>query len=467
MAFAGWSNELFFIKDPLVVVVYLYALHSGMRPQLSSFLIAAGAFAVAAVILIVNHLLSVPGYTWTLAAYGFRSYFLFVPLAFLIAKYFRRRDIDRLFLHSFVAVVPVAALVYVQYSSPLTAAVNAGANGDFVNPLVGVTVRLVRTYGPFTSSEAQNFFSVSVLAMLMIGLLRPTGLKSGTKGGARMAGLLLVTGAVAVCVGLSGSRGAVLWSALVISSSVAALLLSGGFHNVARGFALIAGLLPVAAVAIASIFPLAVEAFTERWIAADLEESSVYQNGVYGRAAGEVFVSRALLAHVPILGHGFGTGGNAASVLNDNGQFSRIKDGIRLSTRDQLAGAEQDWGRHILDFGPFIGVAFIAFRIAFAAWLCREALRATRRCGDPGPMIMAVFSGLLLYQGHIVALGTGQAYAWLFVGLTIAMCNVPANVGLPGAKQGVVTVRPIQIGGRSTSKPIAKMPHRPGSAWPQ
>ena len=320
---------------------------------------------------------------------------------------------------------------------------NAGTAGDYVNPLVGVTVLLVRTYGTFTSTEAQSYLIISVVSMVMIEWLRPR-----SKGGVPVAGLLVATAAVATCVALSGSRRAVIWSALVISFSVLATVLTGRIKTVIRAIVLSAVLLPVGFVTVVSLFPLAVDAFAERWVGADRDESYVYENGVYGRAVFETLFVRFLLTRVPILGYGFGTGGNAASVIVDNGQFERIKASIRLSTREELGGAEQDWGRHILDFGPLIGIGFIIFRVVFAAWLFREAVKATRRSGDPGPLILSAFSGVLLYQGYIVALGAGQSYGWLFAGFTIAMCKASKSRPLHGAST------------RTSARPPAR--YRPG-----
>jgi hypothetical protein len=427
-----FNRELFFIRDPLVVWVYLLALSGRMRPQRSVFLIVGLVFSVICLPLVVLQFASSPYiHSWLLSAYGWRNYFFYFPLAFLIARYFRPQDFEYLMRWTLILVIPIALIVYVQFRSPSTAPINQGigtGEGETYSN-GGYALGLVRTYGTFTSSTGQTVFTGSVMAMLLAAWLRPKAKRP-------LQGVLLVaaTGAGVTCLALSGSRGAMVEVGIIFAASIPAVLLMAG-----RSLAFQKIFIPILVVAVGAIlatavFPLAVEAITSRWRSAGYTENQAYgAGGIFGRAVYDLGSFRFLLASTPPQGYQLGLGGNAAGVLSGKGLSGESYYDPRLLSfgRREEVAVESDWGRQIIELGGTLGLLFIAFRVAFVIWLGKEAVGATVRSGDPLPLLLFVFIGIHLFGSQITGHGTVNGYAWLFAGFCMSI-NRRSGTGLPG-----------------------------------
>src|SRR6266446_7405819 len=159
--FPEWGRWLFFVRDPLVIMVYVLALGHRMTPRKSVFLMTGLLLAGLSVPLIALQYSFAPsGFSWLLAAYGWRNYFLYLPLAFFVARYFELADVERLIRWTLWVSVPIAVLVYLQFLAPASAPVNQGlgTRDDLLYRNGGVAFDVVRTYGTFTSSPGQNAF---------------------------------------------------------------------------------------------------------------------------------------------------------------------------------------------------------------------------------------------------------------------------------------------------------------------
>jgi len=135
---------------------------------------------------------------------------------------------------------------------------------------------------------------------------------------------------------------------------------------------------------------------------------------------------------VPPLGFGLGFGGNAAILMK------ATIDGVQPGVY-----AETDYARHMVDLGPACGIAYIVFRVVFVVWLLRRALRATRRSGDPLPMMLFAYAGYTVLVGQISGHGSINVYGWLFAGL----CMAASRNALESAHA------PLAVGATSLSRP--------------
>jgi len=410
-----WGRVLFFIRDPLVILLYAVALKSRMTPKQSPFLLIGMLFAIISIPLVCLQFFFRTGdFDGAIAAYGWRNYFLYLPLAFLVAKYFPLTSIQRLMRWTLLVSIPIAVLVYLQFRAPGTAPINQGlgkttelqyANG-------GLGHGLVRTYGTFTSSSGQQVFIVSSVGMLLAAWMAPR-LRRPVKS----APLLAATAAIVSCLALSGSRGAVIWSGLVVGTAFAVPLMTVGRGLALRVFLFPAALILTAILLVPLAFPKASEAFSERWSQAGESESELYgTGGVFARAIYDLFSFNTLLVETPLQGYQIGIGGNAAVSLNASNNRTKLSGA-------QSGAGESDWGRQILELGPIIGVLFILFRVAFVVWLATEAIRATRKSGQPLPVLMFAFVGVLLFNGQVTGHGTLNGYGWLFAGFLMAVSD--------------------------------------------
>jgi hypothetical protein len=417
-----WSKPLFFIRDPFVLLIYILVLSRRTRLR-AGFLEIGCLFSLAALILTVAHHMSgdFDFSTAVLAASGWRNYFFYIPLAFIIGRYFDLRDLNRLLLATSLISVAVAMLVIVQFASSPVAPINAGS-GDTADEIYrnpGLPGGGVRPFGTFTSNLGLSVFTVSAVAIAISMWLAPHGSMS------KRFYLVLACAILgpSVCLCLSGSRGAFVWTGLVVLMALAGLscaspgmgLKAGAFTSALIFLTLVAG--PV-------VFPQATESLSRRWSdAGDYETNKYGSGGVFARALYEVFNFRFLFELTPPEGYGLGTAGNAAWRLGTRAQT------IIFTNEKQVGAAESDWGRNILELGPIFGCLFILFRIAFGIWLAKIALAATARSGHPLPWLLFAFVSHLILNGQITANGTVNGYGWLFAGLCLAASNGVCPLG--------------------------------------
>jgi hypothetical protein len=416
-----FSRELFFIRDPFVLWVYCVALIGRMRPQRSIFLIVGLIFSLVCIPLAVLQFINSPYVrSWILSAYGWRNYFFYLPLAFLIAKYFRPQEFERLMRWTLLLAIPIAMLVFLQFRSPAYAPINQGTGtGEEAYNNPGVAFSLVRTYGTFTSGPGQGAFIGSVVAMLLALWLRPT-----TKRPLRGIWLLAASAGGACCLALSGSRGEVVAAGIIFVAAIAAALLISG-RNLALQKIFIPILLLVVGVLLAPlVFPKAVDAFITRWQTAGYAETEQFgRGGIFSRAIYEIGSFRFLLGSTPAQGYQLGIGGNAGGAISKSKtRSSEFYDSrlLLLGVRERQA-IESDWGRQIAELGPVLGLLFIVFRLAFVIWLGKESVAATVRSNDPLPLVLFAFIGLYLFYGQITGHGSLNGYAWLFAGFCMSI----------------------------------------------
>lgn len=430
-----FATYIFFLRDPVLLLAYGWALAHALWPRMGGLFATVIAMSGLGVVWIVLQA-AVGGYSelrLILAVYGWRSYFLYVPLAFLVAAVFRREDLMRLCRLTLWLAVPVAVLVTLQFFSPPGAPINVGiaADEEYQFRGLGLTGERTRPMGPFASGAGQQQFVATAFAILLAMLA--LGRSPQRPAWPTMA---IAGAAIAVCIGLSGSRGAVLQCALSVVFAGGLVLIGRGGGTRLRAFLWPALLVPVALVLYPLVLPEGHEAFTSRWTAAAAAESRSFELGVFGRTLYGFVDFFRLVPEVPALGYGLGYGGNASITLG------ATVDGIRPGLL-----AETDFARHMVDLGPLFGVGYIVFRFAVAGWLVALVVAASRRAPDPLPMLLLSYVLYTMVLGQITGQGTINFYCWLFTGLLIASCQagpvvrravlMPARVHRPRRYRGL------------------------------
>jgi hypothetical protein len=418
-----WGRPLFFIRDPFVLAIYILVFSRRTRFR-TEFLEMGCLFAAAGLILIVaqrilgtrEHDLLPP----VLVAYGWRNYFFYLPLAFIIGRYLDSRDLGRLVRATALISVAMSILVIVQFGSPPSSPINTGLgdNPDEIYKNLRLPEGFVRVCGTFTSNLGLTAFAASAVAFAILMWLAPNRSRSLS------SYMVLACGTVGalVCLSVSGSRGAFVWSGLIFVTAIAGLSLASGWLGL-RTALLITVLVASGAVIAPVLFPDATRSFRERWSDAGEAEERVYgSGGVFGRATYEVFSFRVLLEKTPAQGYGLGSAGNGAWRLGTRDQV------IEFTNSAETAAAETDWGRNILELGPIFGCMFIMYRVAFVIWMAKKALVATARSGSALPWVLFAFVAVIMFNGQITANGTINAYGWLFTGFSLAAANCATPV---------------------------------------
>lgn len=408
-----YSRWLFFVRDPFLLVLYWHALRVQALRNAGPLLWVGLGFAVVAFVAAFAQSISfndprmVP-----LLIYGWRQYFLYLPLPFVIAATFNRESLLRFARHAIVAVVLTAPLVFVQYTSPPSSVINRGSSDDVALQFKAFDLigDHIRPAGFFTTNVGIKELLASTTALLFAVWLTPPTVR-------RMGRLWLPLGATAIAVtlALSGSRGAFLHVAIVVLAAMGVGIVTRSGSVRLRALTIPLLLCAAGAILYPIVFPDALATMLERVISANAYESSVSSLGTLGRIVADYtgFIDR--IDGTPLLGWGLGLGGNGRIFL----------DGTTALPLDQIA-AESEWTRHIVDLGV-VGVLFIVYRVAFFAVLLAMSVRATRASQSPFPLLLFGYVGVLLLGGQVTAHGTVGGFAWLFIGLCMAACRVPTD----------------------------------------
>jgi hypothetical protein len=426
----AYSQALFFVRDPVVLLVYLLALKDGWWPKRSPLVAGAIALGAAGLLVAIAQLATAGGEAsqrLMFAAYGWRNYFFYIPLAAVIGEVLEPRDLRLVIRTTLWLVLPVAVLVFIQFRSASDAPINVGSGATEALQFrgLGLDEEHTRPMGIFTSDVGQKLFTVSCVAMLLAQWISPRERRFVPPWQ-----LIPATAATLTCLAVGGSRGAMLQSAIVVAGALAASVLvrRGGISMRA---VLLPTLLAVAAVALYPIvFPEGYAAFMTRWtLAADVESQS-FKYGIFSRALYALFDFVFLIGDAPVAGYGLGLAGNAALTLG-------------ADVTGFHGWAETDWSRHIVDLGPVLGLIIIAARIALTLWLGRTCLTGARRAGDPLPLLLFAFIGEDLLSDQITGHGTVNGYSWIFAGYCLAAARLRSaeEEGTAGEPARPVAVR--------------------------
>ncbi|MBY0468532.1 MAG: hypothetical protein K2Q07_06100, partial [Burkholderiaceae bacterium] len=304
---------IFFIRDPFLIYAYVLATRHGLWPRhnawfmLSVFMCGFGVLLFA----LQSALGGLDNTRVLLGAYGWRSYFMYVPLAFLIGAQFKAADLARFAKLTLWLAVPIALLVAAQFASPQNAAINVGVSDDkdFQFQGIGLDAERIRPTGPFTSPAGQSQFVTTATVFLFSMLLLPAARRQ-----LGVPALAVSAGAILTCVALGGSRGTTLSCALVALFALGIGFIGRGAALKARALTLPTALAVTAAVLYPIVFPVGFQAFMNRWTAAAAAEQGI-EGGVLGRALYGFVDFFRLVETVPALGYGLGYGGNASITL--------------------------------------------------------------------------------------------------------------------------------------------------------
>jgi hypothetical protein len=408
----SYGHLLFFVRDPFVIWIYWLAARHGWFPKHQPLLMWGVGFAVASLFWMALQSVGVASgiVQWPLlATYGWRNYFLYIPLPFVIGEAFQTQDLRRLIRLTLLLAVPIAVLVTLQFRSAPDAPINVGFGGleeQFHG--LGIDGDHTRPMGTFTSDVGQRQFVVSAFAMMLALWLLPASRRF-----VKRWQLVTATAAILSCLAVGGSRGSVVGCGVVMLVALASTHLLRGRGSPARGLLLPLALAAIAIILYPIVFPDGYAAFSGRWkIAAEVEHNDF---GLLSRALFGFIDFFNFLSDTPLAGFGLGLAGNASAVM-----------GVKIP--GFALWAETDWARHIVDIGPMLGLAFIAYRIALFTWLLRSCLSGVRQSGDALPILLFGYVGVELLYGQITGHGTINGYAWLFCGLCLVASKAAQEV---------------------------------------
>lgn len=439
--FPGAQDLLYFAKDVVLASAFVGFLADSRarqrwRPPPAPVLYAALALSVViGLFQIFNPRLP----NLLVGILGFKAYFLYVPLMFVLPWAFQDdRELARFLRRYLLLAIPVGLLAILQFMAPASSALNtyarAGEGGDIARFGSSTHVRVTGTFA-FISGYVSYLLASSVLALAILGTM-----------GWRLRGALLVYSSLALTLLgmlMTGSRGPVLvflglvpvywWFAVVRERGAGAtvgrlLLVSSVLCGLLIGFG-----------------DEALNAFVGR---------SRASQDTASRLASPFVAPWAVLPQVGLLGYGVGaTHQTAAAVTKSIVPYSWMR-GLRL---------EAESGRVMAELGALGFVLIYFLRCGMAVFALRQILRLrTRFHRALATAALLVF--LAQIPGGIVFEVTSGVLYWFFAGLlmtairldTLAQAPKPATAGAAVIRQPAGAARmppprpalPAGLGGR-------------------
>ncbi len=404
----GAQDLVYFAKDALLTGAYIGFFRSrarGVNPP-APFLYAALAFAAALGLLeIFNPRLP----NLLVGLLGFKSYFLYVPLIFVVPAVFPDDAALARFLQRYILIVfPVVLLSVAQFFSPAGSVLNTYAQPtDAASIATFGSSKFVRTTGTFSYISGYTAYLLTTTLLIMIIL-------TATRW--RFRGNLITYGALGTTllgVMMSGSRGPIFLLAIVFPlywwlAVVREKQSSQTFVRLLLGLGLlVAGM--------RSAGEEAVNAFSQR--------ASGSQD-VASRLVTPFTSPIDMLPYAGLLGYGIGATHQAAA---------------------SLAGGAENWlgtvvpesesGRVMLELGP-MGFFFVYMaRVALALFAFRQALRL-RTTFHRAVAISALLFLLIQIPGGTVFDVTGGVYYWFLAGLVFLVVRLDRKAVAPAPSLG-------------------------------
>jgi hypothetical protein len=386
----GWSDLLFIIRDPVVIVIYLLALQARLFP------LRPAVVVVVALAFLSLLFAQTTDASLVVVLFGLRTNYLHLPLVFVLGAALDRSDVMRFGRWTIVASVPIIYMMWRQFEAGPDDWWNVGVSGTAGAQIRGAMGR-IRPSGPFSFVSGVVAFFGFLGAFVFYGWLQRTAYP-------RLL-VWIATAVVAAAVPISFSRSVL--AALVV---VAAFGLVVALRDMRRAPAYLGPLVAGAALLVLAADTAYVQAYRTRWEESLQAGGAGFSGNVVDRVLEEYLKPFRAAQDAPLLGHGVGMGTVAGARLT-TGQYSFLL-------------SESELARLVLELGPWLGFAFIAWRtwlaivLVWKGWITFLRERDTLAWLLAGSSFMSVMSGQF---GPATTLG----FAVFGGGLTLAATNPP------------------------------------------
>jgi hypothetical protein len=403
------SNPLLIIRDPVVLLIYIFALRARCF-RWNGFVVAVAILGVlswiAGVVVLLDYF--PPKTVLLVTVFGVRSNFLHLPLIFVIAAALDYEDVKRLGWWTILGLIPMAALMAWQFHAAPEAFVNRTA-GVGEGTQILTSGGKIRPPGPFSFVSGAIFYLSVAAAFLLHAMLSKLPYKTWVLYSAAI-GLL-------VAIGVSGSRGAVLAVALVVAS-LGVILVVRPDAMTKLGRNILVAVVLLWAVSHVPIFRQGVGILSQRFT----ESAEVAETSVVGGLLARVFEGFAQSVihtpQAPWLGYGLGVGTNGGSAF--------------LMGHSAFLLTEDEWTRIVFESGPILGWLFVLWRVILTFNVGIVSYRALK-AGNTLPILLfgAAFFAIL---NAPLGQPTSAGFAVILAGLCLSAArqkHSPAETAAP------------------------------------
>jgi hypothetical protein len=395
-----YSDLLLVIRDPVVLIIYLLALRAGVFPK-NRYVIWLGVIAIlswlVSLIVLEPYLSFKP--LLLVTGFGFRSNFLHLPLIFVIGRVLDLDDVKKLGWWVLIGLIPMAVLLALQFNSSPDAYINRTAGlGDTTQITAGGGK--IRPPGTFSFVSGVIFYAALSAAYLLYAAL--------TRGVYRNWLLYAAGLALVITIGVSGSR-SVLLAVLVVLSSLLVLMIfrPSAINQFGRNLFIVVVVLLIAVRL--PVFKEGVEVQSDRFTTVAEAVEGTIAGGLVARTLSGFSEGLLLVTRAPIGGYGLGIGTNGGAKF--------------LTGRFIFLLTEGEWGRVVLESGPILGLAYLAWRTILTVTLGFFSLRHLKR-GEILP--------IMLYGAGFISLLNGQFGQPTNLGFSCFICGLCLAAGNTG-----------------------------------
>lgn len=386
----GLSEALYFIRDPFVLAIYVMAFRHQLVEMRGWFLIWIGVAVVTSVAGIL--MLALNGVGLVAGLLGVRSYWLYMPLAFIVATCVEKDDLLRFARLNLLLAIPICVLVLVQYRSSSLALINQGVGSDA--PVATVVDGIVRPYGVFTYTGQHVIYVGSLLALAALAWVMRTEVRMN------LGALIVASLAILVMALTTGSR-SIYFFGLQIAFVLGLLaFVAGRNQHRARAVLFLLLALLTCVLLFATVLNPTLDAMVARHTSAVADEGSIFV-----RVLGMLTSFTGMLGDVPVLGYGIGAG--TSTVMAWTGGLS------------EFGAYENEWERLVQELGPILGFALIVIRAMFVTHLLVRTL-GSAKAGDVTGLVLFGFVASVLLVGQITFSTIVGFLCWLYVGFILA-----------------------------------------------
>jgi hypothetical protein len=395
-----FSDVLLVIRDPVVLIIYMLAIKLRIFPR-NSYMLALSIIAILCwlvSLVVLEPYLSIKPLI-LVTGFGFRSNFLHLPLIFVIGRAFDAEDVKNLGRWVLIGLIPMAILLAIQFNAAPDSFINRTAGLGETQQITAGGGK-IRPPGPFSFVSGVIFSAALAAAYLLYGSL--------TRGLYR--NWLLFGGgfALVVTIGVSGSRSVLLAVLVVVASLLIIILVRPDAVNqfgrnllIVVAVALIVVQLPV--------FKEGVQVLSDRFTAVAEAEETTIAGGLLARSFSGFTEGFLFIPQAPIGGYGLGIGTNGGAKF--------------LTGRSIFLLTEGEWGRVILESGPILGLAYLAWRTILTFQLGLFSFRRLKHHGEILP--------LMLYCAGFLSLLNGQFGQPTNLGFAVFVCGLCLAAGNP------------------------------------
>jgi hypothetical protein len=396
-----YSDVLLVVRDPVVLVIYLLAIKARLFPR-NNYILSLGIIAIlswlVSLVVLEPYLSLKPLILVT--GFGFRSNFLHLPLIFVIGRALDAEDVKNLGRWILIGLMPMSLLLAVQFNADPDSFINRTAGLGETQQITAGGGK-IRPPGTFSFVSGVIFYAALSAAYLLYGAL--------TRGLYRNWLLFGAGFALVVTIGVSGSRSVLLAVLVVLASLLVIIFVRPSAVNQFGRNLLIVVVVLLVAVRL-PVFKEGVQILSDRFTAVAEAEETTIAGGLLARTFSGFTEGFLLIPRAPIGGYGLGIGTNGGAKF--------------LTGRAIFLLTEGEWGRVVLESGPILGLAYLAWRTILTFSLGLFSFRQLKR-GEILPIMLYCAGFLSLLNGQF-GQPTNLGFAVFVCGLCLAAGNTTA-----------------------------------------